>query len=73
MRNLVVPKMECENRLLLDKFRCNLDLNNRRCKAIHWTECRTLQAAAALKREETIQSKSTTKKQQNNPPKTKEI
>ena len=51
--------MECENRLLLDKIRCNLDLNNRRCKAIHWTECRTLQAAAALKRKEMIQSKST--------------
>ena len=49
--------MECENSLLLDKFRCNLDLNNRRCKMIHWTECRTLQATVSLKKKEMNQSK----------------
>ena len=51
--------MECENRLLIDKIRCNLDLNNRRCKAIHWTECRNLQAAVALKKNEMATSKPT--------------
>ncbi len=44
--------MECENTLLLDKFRCNLDTDTRRCKAIHWAECRNLQAAAAIKKKE---------------------
>ena len=44
--------MECENRLIDDKFRCNLDLENRRCNKIHWTECRTFQAAVTLKKKE---------------------
>lgn len=41
--------MECENILLLDKFRCNLDPKDRKCKVIHWTECRNFQAATKLK------------------------
>ena len=49
--------MECENSLLLDKFRCNLDFNNRRCKIIHWTECRNLQATVALKKKTMIKLK----------------
>ena len=47
--------MECENRRVIDKFRCNLDLNNRRCKMILWSECRNLQAKIALKKKEMIQ------------------
>jgi hypothetical protein len=44
--------MECENKLILDKFRCNLDLNNRYCRDIPWNECRTLQDAVALQKKE---------------------
>lgn len=43
--------MECKNILILDRIRCNLDPNNRKCKVIHWTECRNFQAATKLKKE----------------------
>ena len=44
--------MECENSLLLAKFRCNLDLDNRYCRDILWPECRTFQDVVVSKKKE---------------------
>lgn len=43
--------MECQNILILDKFRCDLDPDHRICKKIHWTECRNLQAKRRLEKD----------------------
>ena len=48
----MVKNMECENSLLLGKIRCNLDLDNRYCRNVPWSECRTLQDVVASKKRE---------------------